>query len=352
MLASILLETSMGGGTPNVSPEMLSKYTYDDGAALIAMESAADLHEIFCEGFYDMEELEIRQHISVQEGASEEVLEGIGSTIKDKAKSAFAKIKEILKKLWEKMKAFYYNIKRYLSSIFSNTTDFLKKYESDLRNLKMNDFTYPVYNYTFEKIQKRSNDDSIKTMDSMVKEADTYVKEFTGKSDSLDKRETYGGDIKAGARNTATAAYEKKVKDFLKDVYGIDDEAKVSEAFWSACRNGAKYGDKPDKRRINIKEVIKGLKDAPNHLKIYTELSNKLDKVYSEAIKKIEQAERAADEKSYANAVTVYKTLTTSLNKMQNIQNASINAQTAAISEMVKTYRKVITSMLVHNKQK
>ena len=346
MLASILLETSMGGGTPKVSPEMLSKYTYDDGAALIAMESAADLHEIFCEGFYDMEELEIRQYMTVQEGASEEVLEGIGSTIKEKTKAAFGKIKEVLKKLWEKVKVFYYNIKRYLSSIFSNTADFLKTYEADLKTLKMNDFTYPVYNYTFDKLQKRSKDDGIKTMESLIKQAEDHVKEFTGRAWMVDNVEAKYNDMRDNSRDDAIKAYDKKVKEFMKDDFGIDDESKISEVFWSACRGGAKYGDAPDKRRVNIKEIIKGLKDAPNYLKIYSELSNKLDKVYSDAIKKIEQAENAADDKTYTNAVAVYKSLTASIKKMQNVQNASINAQTTAIYEMIKTYRKVITAAL------
>jgi hypothetical protein len=347
MLASILLETSMGGGTPNVSPEMLSKYTYDDGAALIAMESAADLHEIFCEGFYDMEELEIRQHISVQEGASEEVLEGIGSTIKEKAKASFGKIKELLKKLWEKVKAFFYNVKRYLSSIFTSTESFLKNYESDLKNLKLNDFTYPVHVYTVDKLQKRSGDANVKTMASLLNEAKASVKVITDRAEFAEKRETYGGDMRPDTKANAIKAYgSEKIDAVMKEVFGTTDESKIKEKLWSDCRNGAKYGDAPDKRRVNIKDIIKGLKDAPAMLKTYNELSSKLDKVFSDAIKEVGQIESRADEKNYANAVAVYKAFTTSLTKLQNLQNASINAQTSAISEMVKTYRKVITAAL------
>ena len=95
MLASMLMESAFGA--PDVSPEVLSRYNHEDGAALIAMESAADLHDIFVEGFIGMEELEFQQYRANMEGASEDVMEGIGDKIVSSAKNAIAKVKAFIK---------------------------------------------------------------------------------------------------------------------------------------------------------------------------------------------------------------------------------------------------------------
>lgn len=340
MLASILLETSMGGGTPNVSPEMLSKYTYDDGAALIAMESAADLHEIFCEGFYDMEELEIRQHISVQEGASEEVLEGIGNTIKEKAKATFSKIKTKLEELWEKVKTFLYNTKRYIASIFSNTNTFISKYEDDLKKLKLNNFTIAVHEYTIDKAQDRPGD-AAKGIDNITVKIADQAKQIIDLAKS--------GSVSLVSTEKASAAFSDVVSNFKKDKCGNADSDldKAREYFWSKNRNGVKYGESPTTRRIDIDKVIKNLKDAPNLTRYYNSVQSSLESAYKKAINDVKDyAKKTEGTDSAKRMSATCQAAITAITSIQNIENAAIKAQTNAITEMCSAYRKVIVAAL------
>lgn len=340
MLASILLETSMGGGTPDVSPDMLSKYTYDDGAALIAMESAADLHEIFCEGFYDMEELEIRQHISVQEGASEEVLEGIGSTIKEKAKAAFTKIKTKLEELWKKVKAFLYNTKRYLESIFSNTNTFISKYEGDLKKLKLNNFTAAVYNYTIDKAQDKPGEAS-KEIDNITVQMADQAKTIVSRVQNVDKS-TLSEEGMANQFTHIVATFKKN-----KCGDSTIEMDKVKEYFWSKNRNNVKYGESPTTRRIDMNEVLKGLKDAPSLTRYYNSVKSSLDGAYKKAISTVNDAgNKAENTENSTKVAAICRSAITAITNIQNIENAAIKSQTDAITEMCAAYRKVIIAAL------
>ena len=130
MLSSILFESATLVGVPKVSEEMLAKYGYNSEHR-IAMERAVELNDIFYESFYKMEELDFQHAYATMEGADESVLEGIMSSVSERAKGAIEKIKTFLEDLWKKVQAFFHNVKRFLDGIFMNAQDFVKKYESE-----------------------------------------------------------------------------------------------------------------------------------------------------------------------------------------------------------------------------
>ena len=150
MLASMLMESALGF-ISDVSPEYMAKYNHEDAPMLIAIESAEDVNEIFNEGFYAMEALEFSKAKATMEGASDEVLEGIVGNLKTKAGNAIKTIKEKLKALWEKVKAFFANTKKLLTAIFGNAAKFAKAHEKELKALKLNGFKAEAFKYTFDK---------------------------------------------------------------------------------------------------------------------------------------------------------------------------------------------------------
>ena len=149
MLSSILFESATLVGVPKVSEEMLAKYGYNSEHR-IAMESAVELNDIFYESFYKMEELDFQRAYATMGGADESVLEGIVSSMSERAKGAIEKIKTFLRDLWKKVQAFFHNVKRFLDGIFMNAQDFVKKYESELLKLTFKDkpYTVDMYDYT------------------------------------------------------------------------------------------------------------------------------------------------------------------------------------------------------------
>ena len=331
MLASMLMESAFGA--PDVSPEVLSRYNHEDGAALIAMESAADLHDIFVEGFIGMEELEFQQYRANMEGASEDVMEGIGDKIASSAKNAIMKIKELIKKLWEKVKAFFHNVRRFLDGIFMNGTDFVKKYEGELKKLKLDSgCTYKMYKYTITEYSK-------KMVTSNKQSVNAQLKYWNGLDSWLGKEEI---DTDTGLQENDTKFTDDSIAELKKDfgITDIDDMSKARETVWSKLRGGATSEADKEDVVVKISEIISTLKSAPAQTKMFTDIAKDNDRLYSEIIKKLntvaDLAEKQKGGKRMANAARKYASKTS---QVQNIKNMITNETKNAMSECVKAYK-------------
>lgn len=329
MLASMLMESAFGA--PDVSPEVLSRYNHEDGAALIAMESAADLHDIFVEGFIGMEELEFQQYRANMEGASEDVMEGIGDKIVSSAKNAIAKVKAFIKKLWEKVKGFFHSVRRYLDGIFMNGADFAKKYEGELKKLKLNGFTYTMYEYNIDTYTKKmvtagkkSTDDILKGWADVEKIMPAAVKNDEVADENKDLVEGIGDSIKA-----------------TFGISDLDDTTKVREAAWSKIRNGATSD--ADKKEISVKinEVITVLKKYPEQQKFFADMAKDMDRMYSGTIKYLDAYAKEADEQKAKKKAAAARKLSSQMSKYQSVTNIVSNEIKSAMAERVKTYKSV-----------
>ena len=123
-----LVSNLISGSTGNFGLVDSSKYGHETGALRIATESAEALHDIFIEGFYNQEQIELA---AVHEGVSPKSPQ-YEALIEASVSSVFDKIKEFFKKLWEKVKAFFHSVKRYIDSIFLSGKEFVKKYDADI----------------------------------------------------------------------------------------------------------------------------------------------------------------------------------------------------------------------------
>lgn len=331
MLASMLMESAFGA--PDVSPEVLSRYNHEDGAALIAMESAADLHDIFVEGFIGMEELEFQQYRANMEGASEDVMEGIGEKIASGAKNAIAKIKAFIKKLWEKVKAFFHNVRRYLDGIFMNGADFAKKYEGELKKLKLNGFTYTMYKYTIDDMSKsmvnalkKETDAVLKAFGAVDKDAMAYVVKTTDAS-------SFGSDIND---NVFAKSLEDEVGASVDD-----DTAKIREKIWASLRGGATSDADKTEQNVKIAEIIATLKKYDNQVKLYNDAGKESDRMFSGIIKFLDAYAKEADEQKAKKKAAAARKLSSQVSKYQTIANMGLNETKSAMAERVKTYKSV-----------
>ena len=329
MLASMLMESAFGA--PDVSPEVLSRYNHEDGSALIAMESAADLHDIFVEGFIGMEELEFQQYRANMEGASEDVMEGIGEKIASGAKNAIAKIKAFIKKLWEKVKGFFHNVRRYLDGIFMNGADFAKKYEGELKKLKLNGFTYSMYNYDIDTLtkkmvnaEKKSTDDILKMWADIEKNMSTAVK----------------ADEVAGENKEMVEGLGNTIKEQL-GVSDLDDTTKVREAAWSKVRNGATSDADKKEVPVKINEIITVLKKYPEQQKFFVDMAKDMDRMYAGTIKYLDAYAKEADEQKAKKKAAAARKLSSQMSKYQSVSNILVSEVKSAMAERVKTYKSV-----------
>lgn len=335
MLASMLMESALGGVPMNVAPELLRKYTHEDGASLIAMESAEDIHEIFYESFYAMESLEFSKQRAAMEGASADVMEGIADKIKGKAKAAMAKIKEKLKALWEKVKAFFKNTKTYLMAIFQNGAKFAKANQKMLRGLDLNGFEYEVFDYKIE--------DAGKAMLGVCDDArNDLMKDVESKLNAI-KAEN-AKDIEAGKSGKAMADHY----DSILGAFGVDgdgSEEAVSEYIWGALRGGIKSAAEKKVYSGKIDSLVDALIRSPQMTKTFDNMQKAEDRLFKDAIAKCEQGEKA-DESKMPNTVALFREFHSTVTKISNLYAKIASYARGAVSEMVREYMVVVRKAL------
>lgn len=395
MLSSILMESATLIGTPKVSEEMLAKYGYNSEHR-IAMESAVELNDIFYESFYKMEELDFQRAYATMEGADESVLEGIGSSISERAKGAIEKIKTFLRDLWEKVKAFFHNVKRFLDGIFMNAQDFVKKYESELLKLtfKNTKYTVDMYDYDIDDCKSMagsvgkncaellaSEKKSLGTAKALIMEFakktsitihDARPDKWAGSGDDEHLAGTSDSDStkdKNAVRKVIDDTCEKIIKvpaevmrdeygQYLKTAKGEDPTVSdVSEAEWRRIRKGAT--GESDKKSVTVTALapyVKFLKTSKTALSNFDKTAKSIDDMYKGVLQLISDGENMMKtdkdaekyKQMYDLIVRMMHAYSTVTSKLQGYTNAIVAENRKALQEKIAVYKKICTSAFAH----
>ena len=215
-----------------------NRYTHDEGAFNIAVESAAELHEIFKESFYDMEQIElaaIHEGIAIEGSQYQPLMEA-------KNGSVFEKIKTFFLKLKEKVKSFFHSIKRHLDSVFKSGQDFAKRYESEIRDLSFKDYKIKIFEYDDTAIDNLNLDACVKKAEEMInnvdKDADEIVSKISKSGDSAEAIGHLKNQFKDDDNEFKELKYDRdeSYKIYTQTIAGkaFDDESDYSKwIFWN-----------------------------------------------------------------------------------------------------------------------
>lgn len=294
MVRTLLESAANGYGfTTGVSEAAIKKYSAEYGAQTIAMETLADQQAVFECAFYDMEVLEFNSYVS-----GTPVTEGIG----EKIKSIFGTIKEKLKKLWEKVKSWFHNVRRYIDGIFMDGADFVKKYKSELKSLKLDGFEYQLYKYVDTDNIVSTKDIEVITAESMKLTDYSNAKQvaFLGNAAGYDAVSNNHSEEEIEERFTFD---EDKKELLIKKAYPsattIED---VRDEVWSELRSGATRGDAKDSINItSLDPYIKALETSKTVSANIGKIQNKVDQLFSKALKNIDDAEKEINSQRDAN---------------------------------------------------
>lgn len=314
MLASMLLESAGAFGVPN---SYLSKYDHEHGAALIAMESAEDMRDLFETCFIQFEQAEVIAHVN----GDSVVTEGFFDAIK----SGFEKIKEKVKQLWEKVKAFFHNVRRFFDGLFMNGKDFATKYEKELKKLNLRGYKYHMYDY--------SNLD--KMLDLVQK---GYVKVMASIVGAITNEIEYTEDMFKQKFD------EDKIVDLQIKSYGLNanDEEDLREEVWCFCRGVNSYGDEPDEMNVDISDVVNTLKNSGKAMTALDSAQKASDKVFKQVISGIDKfANKVEKDNPKSDSVKNARVVTSALSKCQSIDNSVWTVIKTAKSEQLKVYKSV-----------
>ena len=361
-----LVSNLISGSTGNFGLVDAKKYGHDTGALRIATESAEALHDIFIEGFYNVEQAELA---AVHEGVT---LEGsqYEAAMEASISSVFGKINGFLKKLWEKVKAFFHSIKRYIDSIFMSGKDFVKKYDSDIRkatNLK--DFEYKMYKYDNEKIDKveaidvdETANEYLSTVNHLFKGGiDGAIKKLSDVDDESFDASQLDNKVATNTTNSAISksgddddAIAKKVAEDL-GINGVTEYSDFSQACFSHFRNKAE--DKSDMEDIEITSLS-------DYVTILTSFDSKklnkamtnTDKAFKNAIKRVEECENLVSKKfQKGNARTklskALSTYSSALSKAQTLQNTYYTEWKNVAKERDSAYKSMIVKAIAYSKK-
>ena len=360
-----LVSNLISGSTGNFGLIDPKKYGHDTGALRIATESAEALHDIFIEGFYNMEQAELA---AVHEGVALESSQ-YQAVVEASVASVFAKIKDFFKKLWEKVKAFFHSVKRYIDAIFMSGKDFVKKYDADIRkatNLK--DFSYKMYDYANEKIDDVkaievdtvadeilgiATDGKFKNIESTINELIKTAKAYGGESAQV------SDDSKLENENVGNITIEDDdVAKTVATYYQISNVSEYSD-FPNACfshfRNGAE--DKSDMEEIEISSLsgyVSILKSF-NSSKLDNMMS-KTDKAFKKAIKQVDDCEKAVNsnfdkgdlKKGLSKGLSAWSS---ALSTAQSLANTYYTAWKTAAKERDSAYKSMIVKAIAYSKK-
>ena len=361
-----LVSNLISGSTGNFGLIDPKKYGHDTGALRIATESAEALHDIFIEGFYNMEQAELA---AVHEGVALESSQ-YQAVVEASVTSVFAKVKEFFKKLWEKVKAFFHSVKRYIDAIFMSGKEFVKKYDADIKkatNLK--DFEYKMYDYDNELIDKVESIDVEETTNEILKELNPAFGDDI--ATTIDKLAVYD-DGQVGAKNpnkdipgsdAMKARFESESDDDQVakivagkfGIKGVSEYSDFSNACFSHFRNGAE--DKSDMDDIvisSLSEYVSILKSF-NSSKLDKMMSN-TDKAFKKAIGQVDKCEGLVNKKfaKGTNKTTFSKILSSYssiLSKAQSLSNTYYTAWKTAAKERDSAYKSMIVKAIAYSKK-
>lgn len=345
------------------SAKLSRHYDHENGATLIAMESAEALNAIFEDVFYTPNTCTIT---AAMEGVAVE--ESSQATIMESAlKGAFAKIKQFFIDLKEKVKEFLHNIKRYLLGVFGNDEKWVKQYEKELNALSasdLKDYKVKMYNYTLEKAL---------TADALAKEADALMSQ-TEKLIASSKAASHG--VNDDREDDIKDEAEKTYKEFISAIVGkVIDEDEFDKELWSTMRDGADNENDKDDVDVAGKKAtfIAALKSSTKDAAAYDKCISKTDSMYQKAIKIVDKAQKDFDNlKADDNGVvkdgdnqygsgarqyvsTALRQMSSTLSKMQSAENKAWNAAKSALVERNSAYKKALVGAFAYarkNKKK
>lgn len=316
-------------------------YGHEYGARIIAMETAEALHDIFLESFYGCEQadiLAIKEGIALEGSQYEAIVEGLSV-------EAIDKIKGILMKLREKVKAFFDYIIRTIDKMTMDTSDFFKKHDAEFQQLKgLKDFKFRMYNYNDDAFTSVL-DQQMTIAGANANSALSATKEFLSNVTSVDG-EGVNNDAATGQGidtimgTMKQAASDEFIYSAMSNKQATDSKTFRQYAF-GIFRNGAKSPD--DKKDMQINDVYAKLSVVKNFsAENVKKVRQKMDGIYADAIGAIDTARVNVGKMQGANAskvAEVCRLVSTSLSKMQNAQNVVVTEWSRAVKERDSAYK-------------
>lgn len=302
--------------------------SYDDDFAIIEAMHA-----------YEMAELEAMKESGSEEAAT--------PGMKEKLKATWDKIVEFVKKLGQRLMAFFKSAYEYILTMGTSNAAFVKKYKERLTKLDLAGFpAYEMYDYNLDAFDK--------DLGVLNKYSDTS-KAFIDKIASrLEIGENDYNTMHATLAKEIDEMRYAKADELRKELAG--DADKFAEALFKKFRKG---GAKKSVNVSNLNEYIKFLEtDAPNYVKDVKAAQDKVKTEFNDLYKYVNKAaseslKAGADGKMLRDGARKAGLMRSTLNmhsSIRSVYNQYVNAWSAAIKEASVSYKGLCIRALSYKK--
>lgn len=264
------------------------------------------------------------------------------------AKGAFGKIRDIISKLWAKVKAWFEKAKKHVQMIFTSGESFIKKFKNEIEGKASGGFEYEGYKYTFS-TGNSLLDGKLSTLQKAVGEAVGF--DITHVSADSQQASIQGSGDKYKDSFNFTEEKEALVKRL-----GADELSTVLKEVHKAYRGGKDSKDTFKDFNGNSKaELMAFVSDKAGELKSIEQSQKEIDEQFSRVLTAIDKAKskiEGSEAKGEDATATKGKQVTFAQHKFQMCQFALSTATTLAavevdvIKEAAKASESVLKSFL------
>ena len=361
--------TALTGGSnalPVYDGPVYEGYNVEHGGEFaIAMESAQDQLEIVAAlATLDVQTTNfVKESMEAGEEGLQYVAENFEPVLEAAGGNVITKIKEAIKKLWGKVKAFFASVIRSLDAATKSVEDFVKKYQKQIENLKATGLKYKFHNYTFDaalsKIESAYGAGTSKDANDIANLIEKTVQNTHAKDEK---------DLEAV--QTAVEKYREgsdgRLEEFRGNLVGASgklDGTEFREQLAKLLRGGKDDSDIEEKD-VSLPSIIADIKATSKLTSRISKLQKDADKLFAEAIKLVDRLENAVNKAkpdatknieakhdgatvNLSSAVVpkaslVASTISRDISGRQAIVNTAISEVNAAVKERDAVYKKII----------
>lgn len=310
-----------GAGYDVLTNSEAQAYTLESGASLIAMESRAELHELF--------ELAV---IYPNNAALAAKVEGYGNVLEsatygpvfEEASKKFGqRVIDFLIKLKDRVIAFFKNIFSRLTEMCSNYDKFLEKNGAALDKAA-----------SLKLYVRDWNDDKISAVGSTIQAQSTAIASLADLMVTEINKVVGKGtadDVKDATENFEKLL-KKKVADTMAEFGFKEDEAKSNDNTRMNERLNRFFCGR-DKKMVtatgaDVKKKLTGVKDTTKDIR---DAQKKYEKAYKDAIKKVEQITKNMESSEAKGYNSLIDKAVAAMSKVQNVINNYATAGCRAV---------------------
>lgn len=264
-------------------------YVSPDGSAIM---------DIALEGMREDYQMQAALHIADAQlslTAVTESTEAAEIALESVVGSTFSKIKDGLKKLWSKVKAWFKSVRESITMMFSKGKAFITKYKKTIQEKPARGFEYTGYAWSVDAGNTKATaainaiTDAVETVSGRL---DKDVELFTAHAQSEGMR--------SGAKDSYDSSdVQEEIVTALASRVGTGSNGELSdikEAIFKAYRSGASNGDTEELKefsKVTRSTLIDLVEKSDKSIKVISDAEKAVDKTFSNALKLIGKAETA-----------------------------------------------------------